>query len=266
MKQYPKCFDGIGKFPGKYHITVDPNVVPVVHPPRHLHAIALRDEIKTELEDMIQNGIITKIQEGDPTVWVNSLVFRLKDNGKLRLCLDPKDLNHAILREHHVVSTIEEITPKLRGAKVFSIVDVKCGYWNVELDDESSYLTTFNTPFGRYRFLRMPFGLKMSQDVCQARIDQMFEGCSGVTGIADDIVTYGTSDEGHDLNMHQMMVRCEQSGLNLNPDKCRIKEDKIKFFGIIFSADGIQPDPKKVSALKQMEHPENKAELRRSSG
>ena len=63
-----------------------------------------------------------------------------------------------------------------------------------------------------------------------------------------------------------MMVRCEQSGLNLNPDKCRIKEDKIKFFGIIFSADGIQPDPKKVSGLKQMEHPENEAELRRSSG
>ena len=261
MKQYPKCFDGIGKFPGKYHITVDPNVVPVVHPPRHLHAIALRDEIKTELEDMIQNGIITKIQEGEPTAWVNSLVFRLKDNGKLRLCLDPKDLNHAILREHHVVSTIEEITPKLRGAKVFSIVDVKCGYWNVELDDESSYLTTFNTPFGRYRFLRMPFGLKMSQDVFQARIDQTFEGCSGVTGIADDIVTYGTSDEDHDLNMHQMMVRCEQSGLKLNPDKCRIKEDKIKFFGIICSADGIQPDPKKVSALKQMEHPENEDEL-----
>ena len=195
MKQYPKCFDGIGKFPGKYHITVDPNVVPVVHPPRHLHPIALRDEIRTELEDMIQNGIITKIQEGEPTAWVNSLVFRLKDNGKLRLCLDPKDLNQAILREHHVVSTIEEITPKLRGAKVFSIVDVKCGYWNVELDDKSSYLTTFNTPFGRYRFLRMPFGLKMSQDIFKARIDQMFEGCSGVTGIADDIVTYGTSDE-----------------------------------------------------------------------
>ena len=141
---------------------------------------------------MIQNGIITKIQEGEPTVWVNSLVFRLKDNGKLRLCLFPTDLNHAILREHHVVFTIEEITPNLRGAKVFSIVDVKCGYWNVELDDESSYLTTFNTPFGRYRFLHMPFGLKMRQDVFQARIDQTFEGCSGVTGIAADIVTYGT--------------------------------------------------------------------------
>ncbi|XP_065190824.1 uncharacterized protein K02A2.6-like [Sycon ciliatum] len=149
-------------------------------------------------------------------------------------------LETAILREHHVVSTIEEITPKLRGAKVFSIVDVKCWYWNVELDDESSYLTTFNTPIVRYRFLRMPFSLKMSQDVFQARIDQTFEGCPDVTGIADDIVTYGTSDEDHDLIMQQMMVRCDYSGFKLNPDKCRIKEDKIKFFSIICSADGYQ--------------------------
>jgi len=92
---------------------------------------------------------------------MNSLVYRRKLNGKLRICLDPKDLNKAIFREHQMIPTLEEILPKLSGAKYFSIVDAKCGYWNVVLDQESSYLTTFNSPFDRYRFLLMPFGLIM---------------------------------------------------------------------------------------------------------
>lgn len=98
---------------------------------------------------MVKNDIIAKIEEGEPTQWVNSLVYRRKQNGKLRLCLNPKDLNAAIRREHNVIPTLEEILPKLDGAKVFSIVDARFGYWNVGLDKGSSYLTTFNSPFGR---------------------------------------------------------------------------------------------------------------------
>ena len=96
---------------------------------------------------------------------VNSLVIREKGNGWLRLCLDPKDLNKVIKREHHPIPSLEEITPKLEGAKLLSKPDAHNGYWNVKLEEESSYLTTFNTPFGWYRFLRMLFGLQMSQDI-----------------------------------------------------------------------------------------------------
>ena len=123
-------------------------------------------------------------------------------------------------------------------------MDTKCGYWNVNLDLESSYPTTFNSPFGRYRFLRMPFGLKMSQDVFQAKIDQTFQGCNGTVGIAHDIIVYGNSEEEHD----NRMKRCTSTGLKLNPHKCKIKKEKIKFCRVICSADGIQP----VSALKTM--------------
>ena len=87
-------------------------------------------------------------------------MYHRKPSGKIRVCLDPKDLNKAILRDHHVTPTLEDILPLFKDAKYFSIVDAKSGYWNVELDEESSYLTTFNSPFGRYRFLRMPVGLK----------------------------------------------------------------------------------------------------------
>ena len=147
---------------------------------------------------MVNSDIIAKIKElGEPTQWANSLVYRHKQKGRLRLCLDPKDLNAAIQRDHHVTPTLEEILPKLADAKVFSIVDAKCGYWNVVLDKESSYLTTLNSPFGRYSFKGMSFGLKMSQDVLQTKIDQTLEGCEGVVGIADDIAVFGKTTEEH---------------------------------------------------------------------
>ena len=260
ITQYPECFDGIGKFQGEYHITVYPNVPPVIHPPRRV-PISLKDDIKSELDDMVKNGIITKLEEGEPTPWVNSLVYRRKQNGRLRLCLDPKDLNAAIQREHHVTPTLEEILPKLTGATVFSIVDAKCGYWNVVLDKESCYLTTFNSPFGRYRFNRTPFGLKMSQDIFQTKIDQTFEGCEGVAGIADDNVVFGKTSEEHDRNMYGMLRRCQDTGLKLNPDKCFVKQEKVRFYGVVCSQAGIQPDPNKISALKQMSAPSSRQEL-----
>ena len=192
---------------------------------------------------------------------MNSLVYRRKPNGQLRICLDPKDLNRAILRDHHAMPTLDEVLPKFAHAKFFSILDAKSGYWNVELDEQSSYLTTFNSPFGRYRFLRMPFGLKMAQDVLQSKIDQLMEGCPGTTGIADDMVVYAETEEEHDRNLHLLMQRCSEKGPKLNLEKIRLKEPSIKFYGVICAGDGVHPNPAKVSALKQMKRPQNRQEL-----
>ena len=104
--------------------------------------------------------------------WFNSFVYRRKKNEKLRLHLNTKDLNAAIQIEHHVALSLEEILLNLKDAKVFSIREKKCGYRNVVPGKESFNLTTF----GRYRFRRMPFSLKMSQEVFQAKMDQTFEG------------------------------------------------------------------------------------------
>ena len=94
---YPECFSGIGQLPGTYHISLDPSVPPVVHSPRCV-PIALRDDIKHELNNIEQDGIIQKMIEGQPTEWVNNLVYQCKSTGKLRICLDPKDLNKFIKR------------------------------------------------------------------------------------------------------------------------------------------------------------------------
>ena len=200
MEMYPKCFNGtVECFEDyTYHITLNPELLPVVHAPRKV-PIELKDKLEAELCEMESQNIIARVTK--PTDWVNSLVVREKENGRLRLCLDPKDLNKAVKREHHPILTLEEITPNLTGAKHFSKLDARNGYWNIKLDEESSYLTTFNTPFGRFRFLRMPFGLRMSQDIFQFKIDETYRNCHGAIGIADDITVCGMDEKEHDLHL-----------------------------------------------------------------
>jgi hypothetical protein len=263
VKLYPDRFKGIGSFKGTFHITLDPSVPPVVHAPRRC-PIHLRDELKYELEEMENIGVITKVTE--PTDWVSSLAYSRKANGKLRICLDPKDLNMAIKRPHYKTPTLEEITHKFAGATVFSKLDARHGYWSISLDEESSRLTTFNSPFGRYCFRRLPFGLNMSQDVFQERMDQILELCPGTTGIADDVAVFGTTQADHDRNVHNLLHVAREHGLVFNIDKCEINKPSTKFFGLVYDANGVHPDPDKVRDIKEMEAPTDAKKLQEFLG
>ena len=196
-----------------------------------------------------------------PTDWVNSLVIREKENGRLRSCLDPKDLNKAIKRERHPIPVLEQVTPKLTEAKLFSKIDARNGYWNVKLHEESSYLMTFNTPFGRYRFLRMPIGLRMSQYIFQFKIDETYCDCQGAIGIADDVTVYGKNEKEHNLPINETMERTRKAGIKLNDEKCVIKTKEFNFFGMLYTPDGVKPSPDKVRAIENLEPPKDKKEL-----
>ncbi|XP_035676225.1 uncharacterized protein K02A2.6-like [Branchiostoma floridae] len=260
IKMYPECFDDkVGCFEEEYHITVDPDVEPVIHPPRRV-PLELREKLKKQLEEMTKKGVISEVTQ--PTDWVNSIVIKEKPNGKLRICLDPRDLNLALKRNHYPTPTLEEITPSLAGAKVFSKLDASNGYWNIKIDEESSLLTTFNTPYGRFKFNRLPFGLKVSQDVFQRKIDETYRGCKGAIGIADDIQVYGKTDDDHDFHLHEAMEKTRQAGIKLNASKCIIKESECKFFGMIYTAEGVKPDPEKVKAIHDIKAPQDEKELR----
>ena len=117
QRRYPELFDVIGKFEGEYHMVTDPNVPPSQHAMRKM-PIEYQEKIEKELDRMQEQGIITKVTE--PTEWVNSITYPVKPNGDLRICLDPKDLNKTIIREHYKAPTLEEITYKLNKAKKFS--------------------------------------------------------------------------------------------------------------------------------------------------
>ena len=255
---YPDRFNGIGKFQGEYHIVTDPDVPPVIHAPRRC-PIHIKDDIKKELDEMVSLGVIKPVTE--PTDWVSSVAYSQKPNGRWRVCLDPKDLNRAVKRSHHHTPTLEEITHKLKGSTVFSKLDARHGYWSVILDEESSYLTTFNSPFGRFRFTRLPFGLCVSQDVFQQKMDFILEKCPGTVGIADDVAVHGSTEQEHDANLHNLMIIARQHGLVFNLEKCQIKKPRITFFGVVYDAEGVHPDPEKVEAINAIPEPQGTQEL-----
>ncbi|XP_022099493.1 uncharacterized protein LOC110984016 [Acanthaster planci] len=262
-KLYPDRFTGIGRFPGEYHIELKDNACPVVQPPRK-YPIQIKEELKAELDRMESLDVIAKVTE--PTDWVSSLAFSRKDNGSLRVCLDPQALNKASKRTYHKTPTLEEITHQFNGAKIFSKLDARHGYWSIVLDEESSLLTTFNSPFGRYRFRRLPFGLKVSQDIFQEKMDMILEQCPGTLGIADDVAVFGATVEEHDKHLHNLMHVARKYGLIFNLGKCDVRTPCIKFFGGLYDASGVHPDPDKVQDIHALPAPGTVNELQQFLG
>ena len=218
LSTYKDVFTGHGKLPGVYHIDIDDNVKPVQNTRRRV-AAPLKEELRNKLNELEESGVMSKVSE--PTPWISSMVAVRKPN-KLRICLDPTHLNKAINRNHYPIPTIDDVMPRLAKAKIFSVADAKDGYLQVELDEPSSKLTTFWTPFGRYRWLRMPFGICSAPEEFQRRLDECLEGLNNVEVIADDIIIYGTGDtadeavESHDASLKALLERCRERGLKLN--------------------------------------------------
>ncbi|XP_046544508.1 uncharacterized protein K02A2.6-like [Haliotis rubra] len=259
MDEYADVFEGLGLFPGEHSIRTNPEILPAVNAPRNV-PVALRNKVKEEIERMENIGVLIKVDE--PTPWVNSMVVVEKPkSNKVRICLDPKELNKAVQREHHRIPNLDDVISKLAGSKYFSKLDARSGYWQIKLTEESSMLTTFNTPYGRYRFTRMPFGLHSAQDVFQKRVDETYEGLDGVDAIADDILIYGRTLEEHNTHLRAALQRSRERGVKLNKDKCVIGVNEVTYFGHKFTSQGLMPDPVKVTAIVNMDPPANKEEL-----
>ena len=261
FKEYKDVFEGLGCLPGEYHLEIDPDAQPVKHTPRRI-AIPLKAEQKAHIETLEKMEVLKKVTE--PTEWISSQVI-VRKGSKLRLCTDPKDLNKALKRSHYPMPTIEEILPELAKAKVFSVADAKNGFWQVKLDEASSYLTTFWTPFGRYRWLRMPFGIATAPEEYQRRQHEVLEGLSGIHVIADDILITGqgeTQEEAlpdHDRNLVALLQRAREVNLKLNPKKLKLRLNEIPYIGHLLTPDGVKPDPEKVRAVQDMPQPDGRS-------
>ena len=154
--------------------------------------LAMQDLLQAELQDTEDRGIIASIDV--PTDGVSSMVVEQKKNGKLRVCLDPRPLNKALKRAHYPMPVIDDLLPSLAKARVFSVCDLRSGFWHISLDEESSFLTTFATPFGRYRWLRMPFGITPAPEIFQNRLEAALSGFVGVKAIVDDLLVFGEGE------------------------------------------------------------------------
>ena len=216
------------------------------------------------MDNIEDQGIIRKVSHH--TDWCSSLTTTVKPDGSLRICLDPKRLNAALKRCPHKVPTLEEVNPLLAKAKVFSKFDDKAGYWSISLEEASQELTTFRTPFSRYCFLKLPFGLSVSQDIFQSEMDKIIAQVPGCLCIADDIVVFGETTAEHDKNLHKLMEVATQEGLVFNSAKCTIRKSSISFFGALYTSEGIKPDPRKVEDIRAMPTPQNKDDIHKFMG
>ncbi|VDH93893.1 Hypothetical predicted protein [Mytilus galloprovincialis] len=161
---------------------------------------------------------------------------------------------------------------ELSRAKVFSVVDAKNGFLHVELVEESSLLTTFNIPFGHYRWLRIAFGLSSAPEEYQRRQDQTVEGLPGVRSIVDDILIYGEGDteeeaiDDHDRKFRALMERCRERNFKLNKEKLKLKLKESRFIGPLVTSEGLKPDPEKIRAVMDMPKPTVVSGVRRIIG
>jgi hypothetical protein len=150
---------------------------------------------------------------------------------KIRLCIDPKNLNEAVKREHYPTKTIESVLTRLPEAKVFSTLDAASGFWQIPLDEESSLLTCFNTPFGRYKFNCLPFGIKSAPEVFQRTMEELFNDIEGCDVIVDDLIVWGRNDKEYDQRLINVLDRSKRSSVEIeqvqnsvsNPDLERLE-------------------------------------------
>ena len=182
---------------------------------------------------------------------------------EIRVCVDMRLPNKAILRSKHITQTLDDMILDLNGAKVFSKCDLKNGYHQLKLSKESRNITTFTTHVGLRRYKRLSFGISSAAEIFQNTLSSALEGLDGVRNISDDIIVFGRTQEEHDNRLERLFSRLNERNLTLNKSKCEFNKDKLELYGHIFGAQGISPDhPKKVAAIKNAPVPKDVGEIR----
>ena len=270
LNKYSEVFDGtLGCLPGIIRLQVDESIQPTSSGPRRI-PVALEKLVGKELDRLAALGVITP--EDGPTDWVSQMAVATRKNGDIRLCIDPRPLNKALIRSHYQLPIMDEILPQLSKAKVISKLDMQQAFWHCRLDEHSSKLTTFATPRGRYRWLRLPFGLNTSSEEFQRRLTQALGDLDGILCIADDILCIGMGDtweqaiKDHHQKLCRLLHRCKELGIRLNKDKSDFCRSEVSFLGNLVTSDGLKADPKKIEAITKLQPPTCVEEIHRFSG
>ena len=183
---------------------------------------------------------------------------------EIRICVDMRSLTQAIIRERHVIPTIDDVVSDLNGCKVFSKIDLNQGYHQIPLHSDSRKFTTFSTHLGLFRYKRLNFGLSCAAEVFQKKVSDILNGIPCVKNISDDIYVGGTDKDTHDCHLKQVFHRLHENGLTINLPKCQFRVPTMLFFGHVFSEKGMSPNPKKVEALQNVAPPINASDEVRS--
>jgi len=263
VQKYKGVFEGLGRLTPEHEIQLLPGATPVVHAARRV-PFRLRERVEKQLLEMEAAGVLKRVTE--PTEWVSSMVVASKPNGGLRLCIDPTDFNVSVKRQHFAVPSAEELFGRLSGAKHFAVLDATSGFYQIPLTEESSYLWTMATPIGRFRYLRLPFGIKSAPEVYQCTMMELFGDLPGVEIYFDDFLVWGETESQLTDRLEAVFQRCERVNLRLNMSKCQFFLQTVRWLGHKIGDGILQADPAKVAAIVNMPDPSNKQDLMRLLG
>ena len=241
-------------------IQVRPGVKPIAQRQRPVPLHYMKP-LKEHIEMLLKEGIIEgplgteEATEG----WVHNVVITAKgwDSSKIRMNLDTKQMADAVKNVHFPIPTPEQLRHQFLGSDRFTTVDMNHAFHQFKIDEESSKLFKFTTPFGLFKFRRLVMGTPPASGECHTKLAQITAGLMGVVQIKDDLVIHGKGKE-HDTRLEVLLDRLVKFGLTLRPEKCRFGQQEVKWFGHVFSAQGMSPDPEKIKTITNWPEPENK--------
>ena len=261
INKYSTVFEGQGKLNNqqiKLHIRDDVN--PVMQPQRRI-PYHIRQDVSKELKKLQDQDIIEKVTN-QPTPWISPIVATPKKDGGIRICVDMREANQAIERERHTMPTLQDFKAEVNEAKFFPKIDLKQVYHQLELDEESRFITTFTTHEGLYQYKRLNYRTNCAAEIFQNVLQQNLSDIRGVKNIVDDILIHGKTRKLHDEALENCLKRLAALNLKVKGEKCEFLKKEITFFGLKFTAEGTRPDPERIANMVKVQAPKTAGEVR----
>lgn len=249
---FPKFKDVLVEIP------IDESYKPVSQPYRRI-PIPIEKKVENKIQELLDMDIIEKVH--GPSQWISPVVPILKDDNDLRLCIDMRRANLAVIRENHPLPCMDTLLPKIKKAHYFSKLDIKNAFHQVEIHPNSRHLTTFITSKGLYRYKRLMFGITCAPELFQKILERILAGLDGVINYIDDILVYGENEQQHDERLEKILETLKGNNVLLNESKCVYKVQQINFLGHELTQKGVKPLKKYMTSIAEFRVPKTIEEL-----
>lgn len=267
LGRFKDCFSStsrVGQTPlTKHRIITEETARPIRQNPYRV-AQKEREVIQQQVKKMLEDDVI----QPSKSPWASPVVLVKKKDGSLRFCIDYRKLNNVTKKDVYPLPRIDDSLDRLRHARYFSSMDLKSGYWQIEVDERDREKTAFVTPDGLYEFKVLPFGLCSAPATFQRLMDTVLSGLKWKTCLVylDDVIVFSATFEEHLKRLLSVLQAIRSAGLTLKPEKCHFGFEELQFLGHVVSQEGVKPDPDKTAAVAKFARPVDKKAVRRFLG